>query len=143
MDQPCLCLLYLNNLFVLEEILQLLENPALPVPHKHQMKKTLKYLKVLVEALPEVEERANKIILSLRYGNARKRQTFASARFPMALRGEPIWHSSEAGMPFKETIPQQNGTEFHSMISLSHYRKGCGGSPRQSNPHPPGVFSHF
>jgi hypothetical protein len=59
-----------NNLFVLDELLQFLEDPALPVPHKHQMKKVLKYLKVLVEALPGVEERANKIILSLRYGNA-------------------------------------------------------------------------
>jgi hypothetical protein len=59
-----------TNLFVLDEILQLLENPALPIPHKHQMRRVLKYLKVLVEALPEVEERANKIILSLRYGNA-------------------------------------------------------------------------
>jgi hypothetical protein len=59
-----------ENLFALEEILQLLENPALPVNHKRQMKKVLKYLKVLVEALPEVEERANKIILSLRYGSS-------------------------------------------------------------------------
>ena len=59
-----------DNLFVLDEIVQLLENPALPIPHKHQMRKVLKYLKVLVEALPEVEERANKIILSLRYGNS-------------------------------------------------------------------------
>jgi hypothetical protein len=59
-----------ENLFVLEEILQFLENPALPVVHKHQIRRVLKYLKVLVEALPEVEERANKIILYLRYGNS-------------------------------------------------------------------------
>jgi hypothetical protein len=59
-----------ENLFVLEEILKFLDNPLLPVAHKHQIKRVLKYLKVLVEALPEVEERANKIILSLRYGDS-------------------------------------------------------------------------
>ena len=64
--------MYLNadNLLVLEDILKFLENPALPVPHRHQLRKVLKHLKVLVEALPEVEERANRIILSLRYGNS-------------------------------------------------------------------------
>lgn len=67
---------YLNpeNLLVLEEILRFLENPLLPVPHRLQMKKVLKHLKVLVEALPEVEERANRIILSLRYGNSMARE---------------------------------------------------------------------
>lgn len=72
-----------ENLFVLEEILEFLENPALPVPHKHQMKKTLKYLKVLVEALPEVEERANKIILSLRYGNSMESEGREELEFPL------------------------------------------------------------
>lgn len=67
-----LAYVYLNadNLLVLEDILKFLENPALPVPHRHQLRKVLKHLKVLVEALPEVEERANRIILSLRYGNS-------------------------------------------------------------------------
>lgn len=78
-----LAYVYLNadNLLVLEEILRFLENPALPVPHRHQMRKVLKHLKVLVEALPEVEERANRIILSLRYGNSLAREGLSELDF--------------------------------------------------------------
>lgn len=53
---------------VLGEIIDLLEDPALPIPHKKQIAKALKSLRVLVEAVPEIEERANRIILSLRDG---------------------------------------------------------------------------
>ncbi len=79
-----LAYVYLNadNLLVLEEMLRFLENPALPVPHRHQIRKVLKHLKVLVEALPEVEERANRIILSLRYGNSLAREERSELDFP-------------------------------------------------------------
>lgn len=88
-----------ENLFVLEEINELLENPALPVPHKHQMKKTLKYLKVLVEALPEVEERANKIILSLRYGEAIEGEGREELDFPLNCEIPP-YSTGVDGMSF-------------------------------------------
>lgn len=52
----------------LEEILQLLDHPALDIPHKQQTKKVLSSLKALVEMIPEVEERANRIIDSLKNG---------------------------------------------------------------------------
>jgi len=78
-----------HNLFVLDEIVQFLENPALPIPHKHQMRKVLKYLKVLVEALPEVEERANRIILSLRYGNALEGDADRAFDFPWECEFRP------------------------------------------------------
>jgi len=79
-----LAYVYLNadNLLVLEEMLRFLENPALPVPHRHQIRKVLKHLKVLVEALPEGEERANRIILSLRYGNSLAREEVSELDFP-------------------------------------------------------------
>lgn len=59
-----------DKLFVVEEIIRLLDEPALPIPHKYQIKRTLKSLKVLAEALPEIEERTGKIILSLRYNSS-------------------------------------------------------------------------
>ncbi len=90
-----------NNLFVLEEILQFLENPALPVPYKHQMKRVLKYLKVLVEALPEVEERANKIILSLRYGSPLDSEMHRALELPWECElGQ--YGTGRAGMSFAE-----------------------------------------
>jgi hypothetical protein len=52
----------------LEEIIRLLDHPALTIPHKLQTKKILTSLKVLAEMIPEVEERANRIICSLRNG---------------------------------------------------------------------------
>ena len=57
-----------ENVPLLGEILQFLDRPDLPIPHKHQIKKVLKSLKVLVEVVPEIEERANNIIYSLRNG---------------------------------------------------------------------------
>lgn len=58
-----------DKLNLLEDILQVLDHPELPVCHKQQIKKVIKSLKALVELVPEVEERANRIILSLRYEN--------------------------------------------------------------------------
>jgi len=58
-----------DRIEILEDIIHLLDDPDLPVPNKRQMKKVIKSLKALVEVLPEVEERANRIILSLRRGS--------------------------------------------------------------------------
>lgn len=57
-----------DKIYVLDDIIRLLASPELPIPHKERIGKVLKSLKVLVEVIPEVEEKANKIILSLRYG---------------------------------------------------------------------------
>jgi len=57
-----------EKMLVLEEILKLLDHPALIIPHKQQTKKILTSLKALAEIIPEVEERANRIIYSLRNG---------------------------------------------------------------------------
>jgi hypothetical protein len=57
-----------DKLVKLEEIIQLLEHPALDIPHKQQTRKVLTSLKALVEMIPEVEERANRIIHSLKNG---------------------------------------------------------------------------
>lgn len=53
---------------LLDQILEFLDHPALDIPHKHQTKKILISLKALVEMIPEVEERANRIICSLKNG---------------------------------------------------------------------------
>lgn len=53
---------------LLNEILEFLEHPRLPITFKEELRKALKSLKILVDVIPEVEERANRIILSLRYG---------------------------------------------------------------------------
>lgn len=57
-----------DELFKLEQIINLLDHPALDIPHKQQTKKVLSSLKALVEMIPEVEERANRIIHSLKNG---------------------------------------------------------------------------
>ncbi|MHC1742715.1 MAG: hypothetical protein AB9873_06750 [Syntrophobacteraceae bacterium] len=57
------------------DIIKFLTHPALPLPHKQQFAKVFRSFKALVEILPEVEERANKIILSLRYGGPSDAQT--------------------------------------------------------------------
>ena len=57
-----------DKLLVLEEIIELLDHPALTIPHRQQTKKILTSLRALVEMIPEVEERANRIILSLKNG---------------------------------------------------------------------------
>lgn len=55
---------------VLDEILQFLQHPDLDMPHRHQTRKVLTSLKALVEVIPQVEERANRIIYSLKNGNS-------------------------------------------------------------------------
>ena len=55
---------------VLNRILEFLDHPALDIPHKQQTRKVLTALKALVEMIPEVEERANRIILSLKNGGS-------------------------------------------------------------------------
>ncbi len=57
-----------GNLFQLDEAIRLVEQPMLPVRHKDQMLRVLKSLKALVHTIPEVEEKAAKILQSLRYG---------------------------------------------------------------------------
>jgi hypothetical protein len=64
-----------ENVDLLGEILQFLDRPDLPVPHKHQIKKLLMSLKVLVKVVPEIEERANNIIFSLKNGGVPERDT--------------------------------------------------------------------
>jgi len=57
-----------DKVFMLDQILAFLNHPALSIPHKQQTRKILTSLKALVEMIPEVEERANRIILSLKNG---------------------------------------------------------------------------
>lgn len=58
-----------DKLMMLEQILNFLDHPGLNIPHKQQTKKILTSLKALVEMIPEVEERTNRIILSLKNGS--------------------------------------------------------------------------
>ncbi|MDR3566688.1 MAG: hypothetical protein P4L43_01535 [Syntrophobacteraceae bacterium] len=58
-----------GNLPQLEEVIRLVEEPALPVSHKEQMLKVLKSLRAIVYTIPEVEEKATSILQSLRFGN--------------------------------------------------------------------------
>lgn len=52
----------------LEDLIQFLDHPSLMIPHKQQSKKILISLKVIAEVLPELEEKANNIIYSLKNG---------------------------------------------------------------------------
>lgn len=58
-----------GNLFQIDEVLELVDHPALPIPHKNQIARVLKSLKALVLTIPEVEEKATKILQSLRNGS--------------------------------------------------------------------------
>jgi hypothetical protein len=57
-----------DNLFLLDEIMQLLEHPALPMGHKQQIRKALISLKALVEHISGIEEQANRLLFSLKNG---------------------------------------------------------------------------
>ncbi len=57
-----------SNLSQMDEIIRLVEHPALPVCHKQQILRVLKSLKALVHTIPEVEEKAGRILRSLRHG---------------------------------------------------------------------------
>ncbi len=58
-----------DKLLILKDIIKFLDNPQLAIPHKQQTKKILTSLKALAEIIPEVEERANRIIFSLKNGS--------------------------------------------------------------------------
>jgi len=58
-----------DKIVVLDQILKFLDHPQLNFPHKQQTKKILTALKALVEMIPEVEERTNRMIHSLKNGS--------------------------------------------------------------------------
>jgi hypothetical protein len=64
--------LTLDKFLNLDEHLQLLDHPELSMPHKQQSKKVLTSLKVLAEMIPEMEDKANRIIANLRNGSAQE-----------------------------------------------------------------------
>jgi hypothetical protein len=57
-----------GNLFQLDEVIRLVEDPVLPVSHKEQMLRVLRSLKAIVHTIPEVEEKTARILQSLRFG---------------------------------------------------------------------------
>lgn len=59
-----------DKMDLLEEIIAFLDHPALDIPHRYQSRKILTSLKALAEMIPELEERANRIILSLKNGSS-------------------------------------------------------------------------
>jgi hypothetical protein len=59
-----------DNIGVLDEILFLLNHPSLQIPHQQQTIKILTSLGALVEMIPELEERTNRIIYSLKNGSS-------------------------------------------------------------------------
>ena len=61
-----------DKIALLDDIIGLLESSELPIPHRKRIGKVLKSLKVLVEVIPEVAEKANSIISSLRYGGSQE-----------------------------------------------------------------------
>src|SRR5208337_4524734 len=78
-----------GNLFQLDEVIQLVEQPMLPVRHKDQMLRVLKSLRALVHTIPEVEEKAARILQSLRYGSwAEDEFRLDSSLFEMVPDGE-------------------------------------------------------
>lgn len=58
-----------DKLMTLDQIIEFLEHPELQIPHKQQTRKILTSLRALVEMIPEVEERTNRMILSLKNGS--------------------------------------------------------------------------
>lgn len=67
------CLAYVDftadKVTLVDDILQFLDHPALNIPHKLQSKKVLTSLRVLTAMMPDVEERANRMICSLKNGH--------------------------------------------------------------------------
>lgn len=59
-----------DRLDILDEACRLLDHPRSPIAHKYQIKRVLISLKALVEMVPEIEEKAGRIILSLRFGES-------------------------------------------------------------------------
>ncbi len=97
--------LTVGNLSVLDEILDFLDDPAPVIPFSYSLKKTLKSLKALAEILPEVERRANEIILYLRNGSSMEPDAGSIEDFPE--------ESPEVCEPSdQQTIDSRYGTEF-------------------------------
>jgi len=71
-----------SNLFQLDEVIQLVEHPVLPVCHKEQMLRVLKSLRAIVHTIPEVEEKAASILQSLRFGTWEEDQYRFGPDFP-------------------------------------------------------------
>ncbi len=71
-----------SNLFQLDEVIQLVEHPVLPVCHKEQMLRVLKSLRAIVHTIPEVEEKATRILQSLRFGTWAEDQYGFGPDFP-------------------------------------------------------------
>ncbi|MCU0586906.1 MAG: hypothetical protein MUF52_02015 [Syntrophobacteraceae bacterium] len=65
-----------DHAHLLGDLIRLLNHPEMKLLHKHQYAKAFRSFKALAEVVPEVEERANRIILSLRYGHPTEAQTF-------------------------------------------------------------------
>ncbi len=61
-----------ENITLLDEILQLLQHPALNIPHKQHTQKVFKSLHALVKVIPEIEKRTNIVISCLKNGTARE-----------------------------------------------------------------------
>ncbi len=81
-----------GNLSQLDEVIGLVEHPALPVCHREQMLRVLKSLKALVHTIPEVEEKTAKILQSLRYG------TWAEDLYSLEADPPGIEYAGEFGM---------------------------------------------
>jgi hypothetical protein len=54
-----------NNIHLMERLIHFLSHPDVRIPHRQRIKKMLGGLKVLAEVISTVEERANKMLLSL------------------------------------------------------------------------------
>jgi hypothetical protein len=61
-----------QNTAALNELLGLLKHPSLSVEHKDQLKKVLTWLQILIEVISRIEERADRMLLSLKQGSEQK-----------------------------------------------------------------------
>jgi hypothetical protein len=58
----------IKKLSTLDDIIELLEEPALRLPHQRHNKRVFTYLRAMVKIIPEIEERINTVISNLRSG---------------------------------------------------------------------------
>ncbi len=85
-----------GNLRQLDEVIQLVEHPVLPVCHKEQMLRVLKSLRAIVHTIPEVEEKAARILESLRFGTGAEDQYWFGPDLPDLESGEEFGMSPAA-----------------------------------------------
>lgn len=97
-----------DNLPILEEILQFLDDPRLSIPHKAQTSKVLRSLKALLEVLPQVEERANRIIFSLRDGSLSDELQMEPTSVNLAVDAYPASPECSAGMDIYPEKPNND-----------------------------------